>query len=56
MMPHSHCVFIVDDDASVRDSLAVLLGLKGYRTQSFASAEEFLQSTVQPAPAACCST
>lgn len=44
MMPHSHCIYIVDDDASVRDSLAVLLELKGYRTQSFGSAEEFLQS------------
>jgi len=42
MMPHNHCVYIVDDDASVRDSLAILLDLKGYRTQSFASAAEFL--------------
>jgi RNA polymerase sigma factor (sigma-70 family) len=35
-------VFIVDDDAAVRDSLALLLGLKGYRTACFASAEAFL--------------
>jgi FixJ family two-component response regulator len=35
-------VFIVDDDASVRDSIAVMLGLKGYRTALFASAEAFL--------------
>ncbi|HEV7821394.1 MAG TPA: response regulator [Burkholderiales bacterium] len=52
MMPHNHCVYIVDDDASVRDSLAVLLGLKGYRTQSFASGEEFLQA-YRPTGSAC---
>lgn len=40
-------VFIVDDDASVRDSLALLLGLKGYAIRSFASAEDFL-SACQP--------
>lgn len=37
-------VFIVDDDASVRDSLALLLSLRGFRTQSFASAEAFLDT------------
>lgn len=35
-------VFIVDDDASVRDSLALMLGLSGYRTALFADAEAFL--------------
>lgn len=35
-------VFLIDDDPSVRDSLALLLGLKGYRTQLFARAEDFL--------------
>jgi len=35
-------VFIVDDDAGVRDSLAMLLELKGFRTRSFADAEAFL--------------
>ncbi|WP_313952539.1 response regulator [Accumulibacter sp.] len=37
-------VFIVDDDASVRDSLGLLLGLRGYRTAIFADAESFLQA------------
>jgi len=37
-------VFIVDDDSSVRDSLGLLLGLRGYRTAIFADAESFLQS------------
>lgn len=35
-------VFVVDDDASVRDSIALMLGLAGYRTIVFASAEDFL--------------
>jgi FixJ family two-component response regulator len=37
-------VFIVDDDASVRDSLALMLGLSGYRTAVFADAEAFLRA------------
>ena len=35
-------VFIVDDDASVRDALGLLLGLHGYRTAFFADANSFL--------------
>jgi RNA polymerase sigma factor (sigma-70 family) len=35
-------VYIVDDDASVRDSLSLMLGIAGYRTASFADAESFL--------------
>jgi RNA polymerase sigma factor (sigma-70 family) len=35
-------VHIVDDDPAMRDSLALLLSLRGYRTASFASAEDFL--------------
>jgi FixJ family two-component response regulator len=35
-------VYIVDDDASVRDSLALMLGLSGYSTALFADAEAFL--------------
>jgi RNA polymerase sigma factor (sigma-70 family) len=37
-------VYIVDDDHSVRDSLALLLNFRGFRTRQFASAEEFLES------------
>ncbi len=37
-------IFLVDDDASVRDSLSLLLSLKGLRTQVFASAENFLDT------------
>ena len=47
-MPHSDqvhrsTVFIVDDDAAVRDSVALLLSLRGYSTAVFASAESFLR-------------
>jgi two-component system, LuxR family, response regulator FixJ len=35
-------VFLIDDDAGVRDSLGLLLSLKGIRTQLFASADTFL--------------
>jgi RNA polymerase sigma factor (sigma-70 family) len=35
-------VFVIDDDASVRDSIALMLGLAGYRTAVFADAEAFL--------------
>jgi RNA polymerase sigma factor (sigma-70 family) len=40
--PFEQTVFIVDDDAAVRDALALLLGLKGYRTSIYSSAQEFL--------------
>ena len=36
-------VFIVDDDHAVRDSLAMLLELKGFHTRTYASAEELLE-------------
>jgi FixJ family two-component response regulator len=36
------CVYIVDDDAAVRDSLGLLLGVLGYRIALFASGEAFL--------------
>ena len=42
MQPGELTVFIVDDDASVRDSLALMLGLAGYRTALFADAEALL--------------
>jgi FixJ family two-component response regulator len=40
-------VFLIDDDAGVRDSLTLLLSLKGLRTQPFATAESFI-ATYQP--------
>jgi RNA polymerase sigma factor (sigma-70 family) len=37
-------VFVVDDDESIRDSLSMLLPLKGLRVRTFASADEFLEA------------
>jgi RNA polymerase sigma factor (sigma-70 family) len=37
-------VFIVDDDAGVRDSLALLLSTAGFKAEAFAGASEFLQA------------
>ena len=37
-----HTVFLVDDDASIRDALSLLISLNGLRTSVFASAEDFL--------------
>jgi two-component system response regulator FixJ len=44
---HRDTVFIVDDDASVRDALSLMLSLRGYATATFASAEDFL-AALQP--------
>ncbi|MBV9199259.1 MAG: response regulator transcription factor, partial [Alphaproteobacteria bacterium] len=41
-MARERCVYIVDDDEAVRDSLCVLLESRGYSVQNFASAPEFL--------------
>lgn len=39
---HRRTVFVVEDDASVRDALSLLLSLRGYPTALFACAEDFL--------------
>jgi FixJ family two-component response regulator len=44
---HLNTVFLVDDDPSVRDAMALLLSLRGFANASFASAEDFL-SALQP--------
>ena len=44
-------VFVVDDDASMRQSLENLLRSVGLRVQSFASAQEFLRGKRPDVPA-----
>ncbi len=44
MMDVPGTVFLIDDDPGVRDSLALLLSLKGLSAQLFANAESFLGS------------
>lgn len=41
---HDSPVFIVDDDPSVRDALAMLLKLEGFATQSFGDGESFFEA------------
>lgn len=43
-------VFVVDDDVSVRESLELLILTAGWRPQTFASAEEFLEQTRAAGP------
>ena len=50
-MPENHpCVFVVDDDRSMRESLRDLLRSMGLNVQTFASAHEFLTSPRPEAP------
>jgi RNA polymerase sigma factor (sigma-70 family) len=44
-------VYVVEDDASVRDSLSLLLQLRGFSTAAFESAEAFLDSEALERPA-----
>jgi hypothetical protein len=37
-------VFVVDDDAAIRDSISLALSLRGYQLRQFASAEDFLNA------------
>ena len=39
-------VFVIDDDASIREALRSLFGSVGLRVEVFGSAPEFLQSTL----------
>jgi FixJ family two-component response regulator len=41
-MPQTPIVFVVDDDVSVRESLALMISHAGWQPQTFASAQDFL--------------
>lgn len=49
---HGETVFIVDDDASIRDALSLMLSLHKHATATFASAEDFL-AAFEPAWRGC---
>ena len=51
-MDENDTVFLIDDDPGIRDSLSLLLSLKGVRTQPFANAESFIE-TYRPEWAGC---
>ena len=49
-MKHDATVYVVDDDAAIRDSLSVLLETCGLHWQTFASAEDFLAELTDTTP------
>src|ERR687891_1909597 len=50
-MPEDNpCIYVVDDDRSIRDSLSNLIRSVGLNVQTFASAQEFLTSHRPGAP------
>jgi two-component system response regulator FixJ len=49
-MRRDRCVYIVDDDEAVRDSLSALLEAKAYTARSFASAPDFLDAAASLDP------
>jgi FixJ family two-component response regulator len=51
MMDTDAMVFVVDDDAPMRESLKNLMRSVGLRVEAFASAQEFLRSTCPEVPA-----
>jgi FixJ family two-component response regulator len=51
MSEHLARVAIVDDDTSVRNALALLLGAYSFETATYGSAADFLQSLVGGIPA-----
>jgi FixJ family two-component response regulator len=52
-MKHSETVFIVDDDASVRDALSLLFEQEEITVKTFDSAAKLLAEVVQPEPRCC---
>lgn len=51
MKPNDQIVFIVDDDARIREALSELLESHGYRTAAFASAGEYVRAQKPDLPA-----
>ena len=50
MMSPNAMVFVIDDDPSMRKSLARLLDAAHYKTEVFKSASEFLSRSAYPGP------
>lgn len=51
MKKEAPCIFVVDDEWSVRTSLATLLESEGYIVETFASADEYLARELHLGPA-----
>ena len=53
MIEREATIFVVDDDPSVRRGLERLLRVAGYRVETFASAEQFLERDRLEGPGCC---
>ena len=53
MLSQSSDLFIVDDDAMMRDALSVVFTLAGYRVTGFVDAETFLRERHARGPGGC---
>ena len=49
-MKHDTTVYVIDDDASIRDAVSVLLQTRGLRPRTFSTAEDFLASLKDAGP------
>jgi two-component system response regulator FixJ len=49
-MKHDTTVYVIDDDASIRDAVSVLLQTRGLRPRMFSTAEDFLASLKDAGP------
>jgi two-component system response regulator FixJ len=52
MMSNSTVIYVIDDDAAMRDSLAFLLDVNGFKPQAYETADAFLAG-VSAAPPTC---
>jgi FixJ family two-component response regulator len=51
MRANADAIYIVDDDAAVRDALSVLFNMEGYIVETFTDGDAFIQSASKTAPA-----
>ena len=49
-MPDAFCVYIVDDEDSVRQALSRLMGACGYQARTYGSPEQFLDEVAANSP------
>ncbi|WP_420411692.1 response regulator transcription factor [Roseibium sp.] len=51
MKANADAIYIVDDDAAVRDALSVLFNMEGYIVETFTDGDAFIQSASKTVPA-----
>jgi two-component system response regulator FixJ len=51
MKANADAIYIVDDDAAVRDALSVLFNMEGFIVETFTDGDAFVQSASKAVPA-----